>query len=235
MRPLPITLGVVSTVLLGLSVWGCMGLTRHVIVAVDKWGDASPASTLVKVNATLDAVNAPCVDFHGSWTCGPIQQLSQTEKNVGILAARSARQVQQTGVLVTAVAHNLDTVGVAIKETAGHVNGTADAAAGTFNAATGTLNAGASTLNSFKPLVLHMDTTASDLDALLASPDLSQAIQHLNETSGNVAGITDSVDKMTLHLEKQVDSPKPLWKTAIPMAETTGKLYTCLVYHVCVN
>ena len=55
---------------------------------------------------TLNALNAPCKDFQGDYICGPIQQLAQTEKNIGILAARSAQQVQQTATLVNAAARN---------------------------------------------------------------------------------------------------------------------------------
>ena len=46
-------------------------------------------------------LNAPCTDFHGDYECGPIKQASQTEKNIGILAAQGALQTKQSGQLIT--------------------------------------------------------------------------------------------------------------------------------------
>ena len=241
MRPYLITTGIVILALLGLTVWGCFGLTHAAIVALDKWGDSAPTETLAKVDATLDAINAPCKDFQGNYTCGPIVQLSQTEKNVGILAARSAQQVQQTGVLVTAVANNLNTVGESVKDTASHLNKTADAATGTLDAATGTLGEGQRTLATFNakagPLLDAYTASGYDLDAILKAnaTEIHGTLVGIQGVATNTASITGSVDKMTAHLEKQVDSPKPLWKTMIPMSETAAKLYACLVQHVCVD
>ena len=90
------------------------------------------APTVQKLNQTVDAINAPCVGFHGSTTCGPIAQLSQTAKNVGIVAGLSAQQVKQSGVLI-------DSAAQAVQKVSTDLSGTAQAATGTLNAATGTL------------------------------------------------------------------------------------------------
>jgi hypothetical protein len=168
---------------LGLAAWGCSGLTRHLIVAVDRWGDAAPGGTLAKINGTLDAINAPCKDIQGDWVCGPLAQLAQTEKNVGILASRSAQQVQQTGILVTAVANNLDSVGTAVRDTARHLDKTADAGTGTLNAATATLGEGQHAIAAFQPLAAAYTQDGYDLDALLKD-------RSLRATLDNVAGMT---------------------------------------------
>ena len=190
------------------------------------------APTVTAANKMLADLSAPCKDFQGDWVCGPIPQLAQTEKNIGILAARSAQQVQQTGTLVTAVAHNLDTVGDSVKTVAGRLSVTADAATGTLNAATGTLD----TVNGRAgPLMDAYTQSGVDLDKLLKNKAITQTFTNTAAITGNVAGITHSLDLIGAHLETTVDKPQPLWKALIPGAELGGKLYACAFYHVCVN
>jgi len=215
-----ITAGIVLAALPGLTVWGCFGLNHAAIVALDKWGNSAPTKTLDRVNATLDAINAPCVDFQGNYTCGPIVQLSQTEKNVGILAARSAQQVQQTGTLVTAVASNLNTVGDAVKATASHLNKTADAGTGTLNAATGTLIAATGVIQTLtidarttndllvqlKPLIASYTATGNDLDTsvktfngLMASPNVTIMLANGAQFTTTAVQLEQKLAQCTLH------------------------------------
>lgn len=135
------------------------------------------AKTTGKLNATLDAINAPCKGFHGSVTCGPLAQLSQTEKNVGILAAQSALQVRQTAGLVTDTAE-------AIKGAAADVHTMAVAGTGTLNAATGTINA-------FQPVAGHVDDAVGHFDDLLTSPDTLGMLHNGNEITKVWAGTSD--------------------------------------------
>ncbi|HUX43540.1 MAG TPA: hypothetical protein VMV57_02200 [Terracidiphilus sp.] len=130
------------------------------------------------MNATLDAINAPCIGFHGSVTCGPLAQLSQTEKNIGIVAAQSALQVRQTGELITASAQT-------VKDVSAHLSRTADAATGTLNAASDTLGAGKATILALQPVIGHSDAAVQHLDALIQSKDLADAIHHANGMTGS--------------------------------------------------
>jgi hypothetical protein len=209
-----------SAVLCGIVGWAAWQTYPHIIVATDKWGNAAPAATLNKVNATLDKINAGCVDIQGDYVCGPIEQLSQTEKNVGILAARSAQQVQQTGTLVTAVANNLNTVGEAVKSSAGHINVTADAATGTLTAATGTLTAAtgaiqtltidAKTANDLlvqlKPLIASYTATGNDLDTtiktangIMASPNVTIMLANGAQFTTTAVQLEQKLAQCTLH------------------------------------
>lgn len=133
------------------------------------------ASTVQKLNQTVDAINAPCVGFHGSTTCGPIAQLSQTAKNVGIVAGLSAQQVKQSGVLI-------DSAAQAVQKVSTDLSGTAQAATGTLNAATGTLT---TIQTQAGPLMAVYTQDGKDLDALLKSHALNQSLD-------NVQAITDS-------------------------------------------
>ena len=178
-KPLQVTFGAVLVVValaVCLLVRETILLERALTATANKIAVASDVSlkpSLDKLNATLDAINAPCVGFHGSVTCGPLAQLSQTEKNVGILAGQAALQVRQSATLVNAASEAV-------------TSATADvhtmAVAGTE-----TLGEGKRTLASFQPLAASLTRTADastltvqHFDALVQSPDLAAAIQHAN-------------------------------------------------------
>lgn len=91
------------------------------------------------------------------------------------------------------------------------------------------------TIQKAQPLLEAYTRSGNDLDALLKDKAIHATVENLATTSGNIAGITGSVDKMTAHLEKNVDSPRPLWKTMIPMGEDGAKIWACIFQHVCVN
>lgn len=104
-------------------------------------------ATVDGLNGTIAALNAPCVGFHGSVTCGPIAQLSQTEKNIGIVAGQTALQVRQSGQLVDAATASLRDVSAKASVTFDtmnaqltHVGPVLDSAKGTLDASTTAIN-----------------------------------------------------------------------------------------------
>ena len=199
--------------LIALSAFGCWALVHMGRAAEGVEQASSKASskipdlqkTVDKANSTLDAINAPCTGFHGSVTCGPLAQLSQTEKNVGILAGQSALQVRQTGALVTAVAQNLDTVGDSVKQTAAHLNKTADAAT---ELTQGLADRVPATLDTANSLLRHSDAAMGDLDALLKDHAIHETLDNLQVTTQNIGGITADLrqvsDKETADFLKPV-------------------------------
>ena len=179
------------------------------------------------------AVLKPCKPGHPE-NCGLIPAVRQTVQDTGSAVKVMQQQVAQTQPLIVAAANNLNTAGDAVKDTAAHLNKTADAATGTLNQSTATL----ATFNTKAgPLLDAYTNTGIDIDKMLRenATELHGTLVGVQGIAQNMSGITGSVDKMTTHLEKQVDSPKPLWKTAIPMSETAAKIYACLVDRVCVN
>ena len=191
--------------------WGGMGLSRIGYTALENWSKAAPniQPTLDAANSTLAVINAPCTGFHGSVTCGPLAQLSQAEKNVGILAGQSALQVRQTGTLVTAVAQNLDTVGESVKETAGHLDKTLDAGTDLTVQATATLK----TVNDKAgPLLAAYTQSGVDLDALLKSHALTDTLDNAAGTSRNVQDITADFARVTDKASADYLAPKPWYK-----------------------
>ena len=182
--------------LVTLTGFGCWALV-HVGRAADalRAPDVEPTiakanAAIDKVNGTLDALNKPCYDLQGDWICGPIPQLSQTEKNIGILAARSAQQVQQTGTLVTAVAHNLDTVGDSVKTVAGRLSTTADAATGLLHTTSTAMDKLNDDKSGLSPLLAAYTGAGNDMDALIKGHAVNDTLTNLQFTTQNVAGVT---------------------------------------------
>jgi hypothetical protein len=136
-----------------LGIYGAWGLNRHLIVALDKWGDGGQAE-FIELHRTLQELNAPCVGFHGSVSCGPLAQLSQTEKDIGIVAAQSALQVKQTGALVTAAAQS-------VQRASADIHSLTVSASGTMNEATTTLGTANESLRELQPLETNLAATAA--------------------------------------------------------------------------
>lgn len=188
-------------------------------VAVNLNASISTLNTTAKAAGdTLAALNGPCKDIQGDYVCPPLTQLSQTEKNVGILAAQSAVQVKQTGALITATANNMNAVGDSVKGVASHLDTTADALTGTAQGATQTLAAASTdlktldtSLTAFPPLLERSTATVGDLDALLKDKAVYRTLDNVQSmTSSGSAILIDArtlADKTTGDILK----PKPWW------------------------
>jgi len=225
-----------TLLLAALSVSGCWAFWRIGLAA-----DAAEASisqliqnistVTGRMSTTLDAINAPCAGFHGSVTCGPLAQLSQTEKNVGILAGKSAQQVQQTGVLVTAVAHNLDTVGESVKQTASHLNKTADAATGTLDAGTKTIQTANTRLG---PLMDAWTAPAVNLDAMIRenSPSVRRVLVSAADFTDNASGISGDLRKVADKESYDYLKPVPWWEWPIKRAGQVWDITAAVARHV---
>ena len=170
-------------VLLGV-LWGFSGAFRHLDAALVAWGASAPhtAPTIARINATLDAINAPCTGFHGSVTCGPLAQLAQTEKNVGIVAGQSALQVKQSGVLIDAAAKSV----TAVSE---HVNLAADSATSALAAVSVDLTALNAPIKAVTPILLNVNDAVEDVDAFIKQ---NSPIVHTFMTNAN--GAMDSMN-----------------------------------------
>ncbi len=171
------------TALCALCVWGGFGLTRHVIVAIDQWGNAAP-----DLRPTLDAIDRPCGTGK---PCGLLANLNKAV--VDTKDAIVVTQIQERQIAPHTVAA-MDT----LKAAATHMSGTADALTGTANAATGTAQALTGTLEEGKralflsgPLLESFTRSGDDLDALL-----KQNADPLHQIIVHSAGMSASGDKM---------------------------------------
>ena len=143
--------------------------------------------TVDRLNATLDAINAPCTGFHGSSTCGVLAQAAQTEKNIGIVAGQAALQVRQTGTLIQASTANLDKAGKSVTDLTTHLTRTADAATDLTQELTTTIR----TVNDRTgPLLDAYTQSGNDLDALLKDHAVHETLDNVNDLTQNMAGVT---------------------------------------------
>ena len=190
-----------------LAICGCACFCLwRVSVAADAVRLPNVQPTLDRANATLDAINAPCTGFHGSVTCGPLAQLSQTAKNVGIVAGQSALQVKQSGKLIDAAA-------TAVQEVSQHASRTADAATGTLTAATETLGEGKRTIAAAQPLLEAYTRTGNDLDAMIQenSPSVRRVLVNAADMTASGNGILYDAKLMADKTREDYLRPQTPW------------------------
>ena len=174
----------------------CWCVIFRLAPALDAWGKSAPPDlqpTLTRLNATLDAVNAPCTGFHGSVTCGPLAQLSQTEKNVGIVAGQSALQVKQSGVLIDAAAKS-------ITQVSEHVNLAADSATSALATVSVDLTMLQPTIKATTPLLLNAGDAVQDIDTFIKQ---NSPIVHTFLTNAN--GTLDSTNEIAYDFKQVAD------------------------------
>lgn len=205
--------------LAALSVYGSFGLCQHIIIAVDHWGNAAPGPTKPAVDATtdlLDLIRRPCasVDKNGHLLPdGPICEIDQAIHDIRKITTASGTQVQQTGQLIDATAKAMGTVGDSVKDTAGHLNKTADAATGTLNATTrfvDTLTIDSQTANrlltELQSLIASYTATGDDLDTaiktangIMASPNVTIMLANGAQFTTTAVQLEQKLAQCTLH------------------------------------
>lgn len=189
-----ILLAIALTVAVGASVWGCFGLTRHVIVSVDRWGAAAPASG--KIDAVLDHLNRPCKGASGPDACGTLAQINKTAIDAGDAIVTTQRAEMATIPHVTAAMDQFGMAAQHLSGTADTLKGTADALTGTARGATATLAESQRTIAAAQPLLAQLtangaslQTATNILNARLADPQIDALVSH-------VSGMSASGDKM---------------------------------------
>ena len=148
------------TTLAALSVWGCVGLTRHIIIAVDKWGDAAP-----DLNPTLDHINRPCKGPAGPDACGTLAQINKTVIAAGDAIVRTQLIERATTPHVTAAMDEFGTAAQHLSNAADSINGTAGALTGTAQAATETIQTTGTTIAAAQPLLAQLTENGASLQA----------------------------------------------------------------------
>jgi ABC-type transporter Mla subunit MlaD len=189
-------------------------------------------TTIDKANALLLALNAPCTDFQGNYSCGPILTLAQTEKNIGILAGKSAQQVQQSATLINAAATGIRDVSASAK---------------------GALDQGTETLKQVNDKETGVGATLAkvngQLDALKAwenSPEVQADVLDVNLTLGevkrfsvasansmeNVQGITADIHTETTKMTQPKTKEQKIMEWA-PVAVKGAISIVCVVFGPC--
>ena len=123
-----VAIAVGAVALAAISVWGACGLTRHIIIAVDRWGAAAPGAG--KTDAVLDHINRPCKGASGPDACGTLAQINKTAIDAGDAIVRTQLIERTTQPHIISA---MDEFG----QTAKHLSSTADSLKGTAECAHG--------------------------------------------------------------------------------------------------
>ncbi|HEX5426666.1 MAG TPA: hypothetical protein VFW94_24350 [Candidatus Acidoferrales bacterium] len=156
--------------------------------------------TVDRINSTLDAADAPCKEVRGkngntgAWECGPIAQLSQTEKNVGIVAAKAAEQVMQNGKLLQSAVTNLNQTSAHVNDEIESMRKLTDAATNTANQTTTDLQTVDGVVSSFRPIpnqmsvfLAHTDDTVNGVAVRSTLNSISGMAVNFDQASGDFA------------------------------------------------
>ena len=176
-------------------------------------------TTTAKLNATMDAINAPCTGFHGSVTCGPLAQLSQTIKNIGILSGQATEQVKQSALLVNVTTESLRNTSGKVTEMADAFVRTADAGTGTLNAATKTLGIVNDPKTGLAPTLAAYTGLGEDMDKMLKGKAVQGVIDELQATLTGMAGMAangNAISGDIHHWEQPFMNPVPCKMTKHP-------------------
>ena len=201
MRPFPIAITVSSAALLGLAVWGCFGLNHHLIVALDKWGDAAP-----DLNPTLDAIIGPR---------GTLHEINKATVKIGDAIVTTQLQERTAAPHVTAAMDQFGAAAVHLSETADALSKTAQAGTGTLQAATDTLGEGKRTIAAAQPLLVSYTRAGDDLDALLKRKAIGDVLDNLAGATGQGNAILGDFRQVADKARADYLRPVPWWQQPI--------------------
>jgi hypothetical protein len=210
---------VLITALCALSVWGCVGLTHHLIVGLDRWSAAAPdlVPTIARANQALDTINAPCA---GNQPCrGTLGLINKTVAKVGDAVVTT--QLQERAITPHTVAA-MDTL-----------NNSAQRLGATADAATDALGAGKRTLTVMPGLIEAYTRSGNDLDALLRSEALSRTVDNFAGMTSHFNHMSSTADQLETHFAKPYLNPsrnpfKRTWEQIHPFLVTGAKVTATL-------
>jgi hypothetical protein len=203
----------ITLVVLALAVWGGCGITKHLIMAIDKWGDTAPSINAVAktANQTLAIVNRPCGGGH---PCGTLAEVDESVRRMTDIATEVQVQVKQSGKLI-------DTTTKDLNEVANKVGDEVDAIKVTTQATTTlltTTNDVVAKLDNkqtgIQPLLENANGAVTDVRAFMLANQQHAAdlISNSDALVASMAGIGADGKTITDKLTADFMSPKPWWK-----------------------
>lgn len=213
----------------GLSIWGFIGLNRHLIAAIDRYAAAAPSAGKLDALATRAADALPAK--------GKINQLADSAS--GTLRT-AQQQIQRTS-------DNLNRPckgpgGASACGTLAQVNKTVvkagDAIVTTQRAELKALPHITAAMDAFRDAAFSIDdagTSASDafesFNELLESKDLTAAIAHANAMTASGDGILADARQVSDKVTKDFLAPVPWWKKPIRKAGALIDITAALARH----
>jgi len=211
---------------LGLAAWGLSGLTQHIIVAFDHWGNAAPApgaieSVAVDVKRTLENVNRPCRGAAGPDACGTLAEANKTMVKIGdaIVTTQFQERAVQPHIIEA-----MDEFGA----TARHLNSTADAATGLLGTANTALDQLNDNTTGLSPLMRAYLNTGNDVDELLKRKAVSDTLDSVAGITHNIDGVTFDFQRVTHKAAEDYLTPQP-WYRKLGRYASDGFDYGALI------
>jgi hypothetical protein len=215
--------------LAALSVWGMSGLTRHIIIAVDRWGAAAP--TAGKTDAVLDHLNRPCKGSSGPDACGTLAQINKTAIDAGDAIVRTQLVERAAQPHIISAMDEFGQTAKHLSSTADSLSGTARAATGTLASATGAIDEGKRTIASAQPLLAQLTANGASLQATTDTLNDTLKRKAVSEMLDNLAGITRHANAITGDAQRISDdltrryfAPSPWYKKVGPFVELGTKV-----------
>jgi hypothetical protein len=215
--------------LAAIAVWGACSLTRHVIVAVDRWGAAAP--TAGKTDAVLDHINRPCKGASGPDACGTLAQINKTAIDAGDAIVRTQLIERSTQPHIISAMDEFGQTAKRLSITADSLSATANAATGTLGQATDTLAEGKRTIAAAQSLLSQLTANGASLQATTDTLNDTLKRKAVGEMLDNLAGITGHANAITGDAQRVSDdltrryfAPSPWYKKVGPFVELGTKV-----------
>ena len=199
--------------LAALSVWGACGFTRHLIIAVDRWGAAAP--TAGKTDAVLDHINRPCKGASGPDACGTLAQINKTVIDAGDAIVRTQLIERSTQPHIISAMDEFGQTAKHLSSTADSLKGTADALTGTAQGATDTLAEGKRTIAAAQPLLAQLTANGASLQATTDTINDILKRQAIGKLLDNAAGISGDFRTIADKATADFIRPVPWWQQPI--------------------
>ena len=204
----PTSICVVLAVLIGLSVWGLSGLTKHAIVALDRWGDAAPD------NAKVDALLSQGL----SATANADRAAQNLADATGDWSDASKQQARDVRAMLAATGRTLDGVtedAAALKSELNALHQTTDAATGLTVALTGGAQTADRTIAAAQPLLASYTTAGDSLNRILTSRKMYETLDNIDAMTINANGILADGRQVADKAHADYLKPVPWWKQPV--------------------
>ena len=200
--------------LAALSVWGACGFTRHLIIAVDRWGAAAP--TAGKTDAVLDHIDRPCKGASGPDACGTLAQINKTAIDAGDAIVRTQLIERSTQPHIISAMDEFGQTAKHLSSTADSLKGTADALTGTAQGATDTLAEGKRTIAAAQPLLAQLTANGASLQT--ATDTLNDTLKRkaVGEMLDNLEGATGQGNAILGDLRQVADKARADYLRPVP-------------------
>jgi hypothetical protein len=189
----------IAVMVIALAVWGGFGVTKALVMTLQKWGDAGTQAkqTFVALNDTLTIVNRPCSAKNAQGQLlkdGTLCKVNTAVTQIGDIAVTSQMQVKQSGKLIDTASNSLNRVSNALASEVVALKGTTNAATGFVKQATTDLTTAQPALADLDPLVKQYTVAGSDLDTTIKSVNAKVNDPVMN---AYVTDFTKHVDSMS--------------------------------------